>query len=193
MAVTYDKYFLTENLFGKPYPELIEFFSEYSKKGKVLDLGCGQGRNAIPLARLGYSVMGIDNSKVGIEQMNLIADTENLNLTGKVADIFEFDNFDEYDFILLDSMFHFTKNDRKKETDFIKGILAKIKKGCLVVFCVQDTGKKIEILNETIDFDKIIDRVTDKKFEYVFEDSETAHTSKTNYRMVVVKKLKHDA
>ncbi|MCB0845307.1 MAG: methyltransferase domain-containing protein, partial [Bacteroidetes bacterium] len=81
MKVPYDKYYLTENLFGKPYPELIEFFSQNPQKGKVLDLGCGQGRDAIALARLGYSVTGIDNSKVGIEQMNQVAQTEKLNLS----------------------------------------------------------------------------------------------------------------
>lgn len=188
MTVAYDKYYETENLFGNPYPELIEFFAEYSKKGKVLDLGCGQGRDSIPLARIGYNVTGIDNSKVGIEQMNRIAETERLKLIGKVTDIFQFDNFAEFDFILLDSMFHFTKNDRKKEIDFIKRILSKIKKGCLVIFCVQDTGKKIEILNKTIDFEKQLNRLIDKKIEYVFEDKENGHKSKTDYRMVVVKK-----
>ena len=188
MKVTYDKYYETENLFGNPYPELIEFFSNYPEKGKILDLGCGQGRDAIPLARLGFNMTGIDNSKVGIEQMNRIAETENLTLIGKVTDIFEFDNFAEYDFILLNSMFHFTKNDKKKETDFIKKILSKIKTGCLVVFCVQDTGKKIEILNKTIDFEKQVNRLVDKKFKYIFEDKENGHKSKTDYRMVVVEK-----
>ena len=142
MKVSYDNYYLTENLFGKPYPELIEFFLNTSKKGKVLDLGCGQGRDAIPLARIGFSVLGIDNSKVGIEQMNQIAKTEGLNLKGKVANIFEFNELAEYDFILLDSMFHFTKKDKKKETEFIKKIISKTKGGCLIIFCIQDTGKK---------------------------------------------------
>lgn len=70
MKVAYDKYYQTENLFGKPYPELIKYFSTYPKQGKVLDLGCGQGRDSIPIARLGFDVTGIDNSRVGIEQMN---------------------------------------------------------------------------------------------------------------------------
>ena len=188
MSITYDKYYQTENLFGNPYPELIAFFSNYPDKGKLLDLGCGQGRDSIPLALLGFTVIGIDNSKVGIEQMNQIAKTEGLNLKGKVTDIFEFDNFAEYDFILLDSMFHFTKKDQKKETEFIKRIIFKIKNGCLIIFCIQDTGKKVEILNETIDFHNELDRVTDKSFEYIFEDSENGNKSKTNYRMVVVKK-----
>ena len=92
----------------------------YSKKGKILDLGCGQGRDSIALARIGYNVTGIDNSKVGIEQMNQIAESESLTLTGKVTDIFEFDNFAEYDFILLDSMFHFAKTSLFLTSKLIK-------------------------------------------------------------------------
>lgn len=188
MPVTYDKYYKTENLFGQPYPELIEFFSNYPKNGKVLDLGCGQGRDSIPLARLGFEVSGIDNSKVGIEQMNQIAKAENLKLKGKIADIFEFDDFDGYDFVLLDSMFHFAKNDRKKETDFIQKIISSIEKGCLLIFCIQDTGKKVKILNETFDIKDQLERLVDEKFKYVFEDSESGHKSETNYRMIVVRK-----
>ena len=188
MTATYDQYYQTENLFGKPFPELIEFFAGYSGKGKVLDLGCGQGRDSVPLARLGFNVTGIDSSQVGIEQMNRTAEAENLTLTAKVTDIFEFDNFAEYDFILLNSMFHFAKNDREQETNFIKRILSKIKNGCRIVFCVQDTGKKIDILNKTIDFEKPLNRLADKKLEYVFENKENGHKSKTNYRMVIVEK-----
>ncbi len=189
MTVTYDKYYQTEDLFGEPYSELMEFFKKYPKKGKVLDLGCGQGRDSIPLARLGFDVTGIDNSKVGIEQMNHIAKVANLSLNGIIADIFGFDDFDGYDFVLLDSMFHFAKNDRKKETEFIKKIITEIGKGCLVVFCIQDTGKKVEILKDTIGFEEKVDQIEDKKFKYVFEDN--GHKSESDYRMIAIGKQKN--
>ena len=105
-----------------------------------------------------------------------------------MADIFEFDDFTDFDFVLLDSMFHFAKKDRKKETDFIKKIRSEIKPGCLLVVCIQDTGKKVAILNQSIDFKKQRARLVDKKFKYSFEDSESGHTSTTNYRMIVVEK-----
>lgn len=188
MKVAYDKYYQTENLFGYPYPELLAFFSKYPNKGTVLDLGCGQGRDAIPLAQMGFEVTGIDNSKVGIEQINQLAKSEKLPLKGIVADIFEFSDFGKFDFVLLDSMFHFTKKDKQKETNFIKTILTNINKDCLLIICIQDTGKKVAILNKTIDFKNKHERIIDQKFVYTFEDTENGHKSKTNYRMLVIKK-----
>jgi SAM-dependent methyltransferase len=120
MAEAYDKYYQTKDLFGAPYPELLAFFEQYSKKGKVLDLGCGQGRDAIALARLGYTVTGVDSSKVGVEQMIHTVNNENLRLHGMVGDIYAFDPFNAFDIILLDSMFHFTKKDKEKEEGLVK-------------------------------------------------------------------------
>ena len=188
MTVTYDKYYETENLFGEPYPELIEFFAEFPRKGKVLDLGCGQGRDAIPLARLGYSVTGIDNSRVGIDQMNEIGLKEKLNLDGQVGDIFGFDRFIEFDIVLMDSMFHFAKKDKEKEIGLIKKIISEIKIGSLIVVCIQDTGKKIQILNQAIDLKERHNRLADKAFKYVFEDKDSGHKSETDYRMIVIEK-----
>lgn len=36
-------------------------------RGRLLDLGCGAGRNALPLARLGWEVVGIDLSRPMLE------------------------------------------------------------------------------------------------------------------------------
>lgn len=188
MRVAYDKYYQTKNLFGEPYPELIEFLSKYPKRGKVLDLGCGQGRNAIALARLGYHVTGIDKSKVGIEQMNQIGRAENLTLDGQVADIYVYDKFNEFDIILFDSMFHFAKKEKEKEIALIDKIVSEIIDGCLVAVCIQDTGNKVQILNKAIDHKKEMKRVLDAKFQYNFKDDENGHISQTDYRMIIFEK-----
>ena len=184
----YDSHYQTEDLFGEPYPELITFFSTFPKKGKVLDLGCGQGRDAIAIARLGYQVVGIDNSKVGIKQLNEKAIGEKLKLKGIVDDIYQYDAFSDFDFILLDSMFHFNKKDLQKETDFIKRIVDCSKQETVIVFCIQNTGKKISILNSTIDFNGDIGRIHEASFPYQFKDDATGHISTTDYKLIAIKK-----
>lgn len=187
MKTAYDKYYSTENYFGDPYPELIDFFEKIPTRGTLLDVGCGQGRDAIPLAKLGYSVTGIDNSKTGIKQLNEVAQNEKLDLTGMVTDIYTFDQFQQFDFILLDSMFHFLKKDRKKEVEFIQGMCLQSKSGAVIVFCIQNMKKKIDVLNQTLDADGKKERVYEIEFDYTFIDPSTGSTSGTPYKMIVVK------
>ena len=151
----YNKYYETKDLFGEPYTELIDFFKKLEPKGKLIDLGCGQGRDSISLARLGYNVTGIDNSKVGIDQMISISEREGLKLTGLVGDIYMFDNYQDFDIVLLDSMFHFEKRDLKRETNLIAKIAKRINKNGMICICIQDTGKKVKILNLTWLFEKL--------------------------------------
>jgi 2-polyprenyl-3-methyl-5-hydroxy-6-metoxy-1,4-benzoquinol methylase len=185
----YDKYYKTEDLFGEPYPELIDFFRIYEPKGKLIDLGCGQGRDSISLARLGYDVTGIDNSKVGIDQMTLISVKEKLKVTGLVDDIFAFDNYQYFDIVLLDSMFHFEKKDIKREIDLIDKIAKRINKNGLICICIQDTGKKVRILKDSIDNSGIdYEVINDSLLIYKYEDKESGHKSVTNYCMYIIKK-----
>jgi ubiquinone/menaquinone biosynthesis C-methylase UbiE len=52
----------------KPYSGLSKIISILKKRKcrKVLDLGCGSGRNLAPLAKAGFEVYGIDFSKAGL-------------------------------------------------------------------------------------------------------------------------------
>lgn len=186
---SYDNYYLTEDLFGQPYPELIEFFSSIKQKGSLLDLGCGQGRNAIPLAKMGYKVTAIDNSKVGVEQMLTKVKDKNLNLEGFVDDIYKFEDFNKYDFVLLDSMFHFEKNDLEKERNFLLKILSSLKDDGVLCICIQDNSKKVSTLNEIINNSKVKYTILcEKSLVYIYEDKENNHKSKSKYKMIVIKK-----
>lgn len=188
MNPAYDKYYETENLFGAPYPELLDFYTKLPVRGKLLDIGCGQGRDAIPLAKLGFEVTGIDNSAVGIGQLNAIAQQEHLPLTGIVADIYAYTGFEAFDFILMDSMFHFGKKERDQEIAFLEKVFQQAAPGSLITICIQNTGKKVDTLNEIILTDPTVEVLSNTSLVYRFEDQASGHFSETNYEMVTVRR-----
>jgi ubiquinone/menaquinone biosynthesis C-methylase UbiE len=58
LSEIYDKKFVDASQTKREVKNLAKFL----KKGRVLDAGCGTGRHAIPLAKLGFDVVGIDLS-----------------------------------------------------------------------------------------------------------------------------------
>ncbi len=102
---------------GAPFPQLVAFFRGYDKnKAKVLDLGCGQGRDALFIARMGNHVFGVDLSKTGVSQMLEEAEREGLDVWGVAADIVEYNPTEEYGVIILDRVMHMLKDDSKRMT-----------------------------------------------------------------------------
>ncbi len=188
MTTTYDHYYQTENYFGAPYPALMAFFAEQPTAASILDLGCGQGRNAIALAQLGFAVTGIDSSKVGIEQMARMAQDRQLNVEGIVADIHAFDAIHTFDFVLLDSMFHFAKKDKEREVQLLRKIITDMKSDALLVVCIQDVGSKVEMLLSVIQSTEVMDVLDEQSFVYVFKEESTGHTSESPYRMIIGRK-----
>lgn len=189
MKSVYDKHYQTENLFGKPFDELIEYYKGFSKRSKLVDIGCGQGRNAIPLAEIGFDVTGIDNSEVGIKQMLNIAHKKKLRIYTQITDIYNSADYKSFDFFLLDSMFHFQKKDRLKELKLIEKIITDAKENSIITFCIQNTGKKIDVLKEFVNKLALTTKHFEKDLVYIYTDEETNHSSETPYKILSFKKL----
>jgi SAM-dependent methyltransferase len=58
---------------------------------RAVDLGCGEGRNAIWLAMLGWSVTGVDMSAVGVDRGRAMAAVQDVSVDWIVADLEEWD------------------------------------------------------------------------------------------------------
>jgi SAM-dependent methyltransferase len=58
-----------DDLYAEIPDDMLDFLQEYAKKGSVLELGIGTGRLAIPLAKCGMSISGIDASQAMVDQM----------------------------------------------------------------------------------------------------------------------------
>jgi 2-polyprenyl-3-methyl-5-hydroxy-6-metoxy-1,4-benzoquinol methylase len=177
----YDEYYEEERHFGEPCPELIEFFKENPDRGKVLDLGCGQGRDALALASLGYEVTGVDISQVGIDQMIRDAKKSKLNVTGIVGDIYESPIDSSFDYILLDSMLHFYKQDREKEVTLVQRIMKEMRVGATLCILV-NKSKITESILESILEEKLVSWNTLQDRYVRFPKMNTL------YRMIIVQK-----
>jgi SAM-dependent methyltransferase len=55
--------------------------------GRALDIACGQGRNAVWLASMGWSVTGVDWSEVGIDGARRLAERTGVDVEWVVADL----------------------------------------------------------------------------------------------------------
>jgi SAM-dependent methyltransferase len=70
--------------------------------GRALDLGAGEGRNAIWLAERGWTVTAVDFSDVAIDKARAIAEVRNLSVHWEVRDLLDY-RPDEaaFDFVIL--------------------------------------------------------------------------------------------
>ena len=91
---------------GDPFPEFIAFFESATRPYTVLDLGCGQGRDALMAARFGHAVVGVDLAPTGISQMMAVAAAERLDVTGVVSDIEAYKPRTSFDVVILDRVLH---------------------------------------------------------------------------------------
>ena len=72
------------------------------RKRLALDIGLGQGRNALLLAQCGYAVTGIDRSEVGILAARRLAAARGVHVNAVVADSERFDHGrNRWDLIVL--------------------------------------------------------------------------------------------
>ncbi len=76
----FDSFYRSKQLsFGdSPTIEIREFVAAWNRRGLALDIGSGDGRNALFLARSGFDVTAIDFSKIGSEKLAKFAKNQGL-------------------------------------------------------------------------------------------------------------------
>jgi len=145
---------------------------------KILDLGCGGGRNSFELAKRGFEVIGIDLNKYAIEEAIKAQKENNLNAKFSVKNILDIDYTQEFDTVLLifNHFSIFSKLEAKK-------ILNKISKSLV------SGGKlliEIHSINQGINLDavqewEIVDEWISGKFEQLvlientFDENKNMH------------------
>ncbi len=85
------------------------------KSYRVLDIGCGEGKDAVFLAKCGYTVTAFDISEAGIEKAKELANQNKVNVNFFKADIFDYRPDTVFDIIFSSGVFHFIPPGERKE------------------------------------------------------------------------------
>ncbi len=188
----YDKQYQVENaLFGKPYPEFEAFIADFGHRGgKALDLGCGQGRDALMLAAFGYSVVGVDASRVGVRQMIDRAQAKNLPVDGVVADIFEYKPAGAFDAIVMNSILHFTPAEREKEITLLDKAASYLNQnGYLFIFIHKSSKKEKAFHKWRQGVSSELTLIKEGYIDYVYEEKSKGFCTAFQYYMAILQRM----
>jgi tellurite methyltransferase len=102
---------LTTSTFGKPSVEIVELADTLPRGAAVLDLGCGEGRNALFLAERGFDVTAVDLSEHGIAKVRAIAERGGFTIRAQMADMRTYELDREYDLIISHGCLHLIERE----------------------------------------------------------------------------------
>lgn len=120
----------------------LKIYLKLIPKGKALDLGIGEGRNAFFLAKNGFEVLGVDLSKVAVEKCNALAAKHGLPVRAEAADLMSFHIAEgAYSCIVCSYVLpFFKKSEAKAVIERIKAGLAKGGVAFVAAFTIEDPG-----------------------------------------------------
>jgi tellurite methyltransferase len=138
-----EEYKKSNCLWGLKPNEYVTQIPKFIKSGKVLDVGVGEGRNALFLAKEGFEVTGIDILKEAVNKFLKFAKNEKLDVKGIVSNFVDFEFNQKYDVIISVATLHLIS--KSKVIDAIKKIKEFTKPNginLLTVFTKKDIGFK---------------------------------------------------
>ena len=139
VVTDYDKRYNTEGYYWGLRPNRICYdimkILPPIKPYRVLDIGCGEGKDAVFFAKCGYAVTAFDISEQGIEKAKRLAEHNKTEVNFFKANIFDYRPDTEYDIIFSSGVLHFLPlNERKDFCNSLKSHTSDIGLNALNVF-----------------------------------------------------------
>ena len=86
-----------------------------TKPVRILDIGCGEGKDAVFFAKNGYRVSAFDITQTGIEKAKRLAEKHRADVNFFKADILDFRLENEFDVLFCSGVLHFVPNELRSE------------------------------------------------------------------------------
>jgi len=86
-----------------------------TKEMKILDAGCGSGRNLTYFLRNGFDVQAVDRSEAAIRAVQLLGSRLSINWSNQQARVESIDHMhfskESFDFVISNAVLHFAENE----------------------------------------------------------------------------------
>jgi SAM-dependent methyltransferase len=124
---------------GKAQPTIVRLASEGGFAGAVLDAGCGTGENALHVASLGLSVLGVDIAETALAIARSKA-VGGIEVEFAAVDAFQLERLGrKFETVLDCGLFHtFDRNERPEYVTSLTSVTGH--GGTLYVLCFSDEG-----------------------------------------------------
>ncbi|OGO90092.1 MAG: hypothetical protein A2Y17_01120 [Clostridiales bacterium GWF2_38_85] len=97
---------------SEPNNTIVEFQYLFNKTGNILDIGCGDGKNSLYLAKEGFlNIDAFDISENAINKLKRLSQKNEVNINASVNDLCSFRFEKKYDLIISFGTLHFVKKD----------------------------------------------------------------------------------
>jgi SAM-dependent methyltransferase len=125
---------------GRPQSAVVRLASDGGLAGAVLDAGCGTGENALLVASLGFSVLGVDVAETALAIAREKASRRGIKVDFAVADAFQLQLLGRTFQTVLDcGLFHtFNANERPGYVASLATVTEH--NGTLYILCFSDEG-----------------------------------------------------
>ena len=101
---------------------------------KLLDIGCGEGKDAVFFARCGYEVSAFDISEAGLEKTKRLAEKARVHVRAFRADLCDFRLDEKYDVLFSSGVLHYIRPELRGE--IMAGYKANVNQGGMAAFHV---------------------------------------------------------
>lgn len=111
-----EKYYYWGKIPSSTAKKLIEILSKINLPGKkLMDLGCGEGRDAIFFAKKGFDVLAIDISEQGLKKAEKYAEEEKIKIETLKKNIIDYRLDKKYDIIISTGTLHYLPPKQRAE------------------------------------------------------------------------------